>query len=101
MIEKGRHMKPIIERNERKCLFCKTEIEDEEHFLVACPLYSPQRKVLEEICKQNCNGFYDLNNKQKFIFIMSNENENMLKVLGKFIYDSMSLREKIVEYFFK
>ena len=100
MIEKGRHMKPKIERNERLCYLCKNEIENEEHFLVTCPLYSPQRKILENACVENCNRYDHLNKEQKFIFIMSNENEDILKTLGKFVFNSMILREKIIEYFF-
>ena len=100
MIEKGRHMKPKIERNERLCYLCKNEIENEEHFLVSCPLYSPQRKVLEKACVENCNRYDYLSKEQKFIFIMSNENEDILKTLGNFIFNSMILREKIIEYFF-
>ena len=99
MIEKGRHMKPKIERNERLCYLCKNEIENEEHFLVTCPLYSPQRKVLENACVENCIRYDYLSKEQKFIFIMSNENEDILKSLGNFIFNSMILREKIIEYF--
>ena len=40
MIEKGRHLKPKLERSARKCYVCKDEIEDEEHFLITCPLLS-------------------------------------------------------------
>ena len=52
MIEKGRHLK--IDKHERKCYFCEDKIENEEHFLVNCPLYSPQRKILEDVCIELC-----------------------------------------------
>ena len=67
MIEKGRHLR--IEKNERKCYFCKDKIEDEEHFLINCPL-------------------------------MSNEDEKVIKALGRFISDSLNLRDRIITYFF-
>ena len=38
LIEKGRHMRPRLERNERKCFNCNVEIEDECHFIIKCPL---------------------------------------------------------------
>ena len=36
---------------------------------------------------------------QKFIF-MSNENDTIIKALGKFISNSFIIREKIMTYFF-
>ena len=100
MIEKGRHMRPKIERNVRFCYLCKNVVENEEHFLLLCPLYTPERQILENVCKKNCNMYDSLNIEQKFVFIMSNENIDILKTLGKFIAGSMGLREKIIGYFF-
>ena len=98
MIEKGRHQK--IERNERKCYFCKNDIEDELHFLVRCPLYSPQRKIIQTVCNEICVRYKYFNEEQKFIFLFSNENELIIKALGKFIFDSLYIRDKIITYFF-
>ena len=100
MIEKGRHFKPIIKREERLCPFCKIVIEDEEHFLLSCLLYSPLRTILESVCRKNCNTYDSLSRKQKFIHIMSNEDQNILVALGTFITDSLNLRDKIIQYFF-
>ena len=100
MIEKGRHFKPAIKREERLCPLCKIEVEDEEHFLLSCLLYSPQRKILERACRENCNTYDSLDKKQKLIFIMSNENQVILETLSTFIHHSLLLRDKIFEYFF-
>ena len=97
MIEKGRHLR--IEKNERKCYFCKDKIEDEEHFLINCPLYSPSRLILENVCVTHCNRYNELNNEQKFIFLMSNEDEKVIKVQGRFISDSLYLRDRIITQF--
>ena len=99
MIEKGRHLK--IEKSERLCHFCKNEIEDEKHFLTKCPLYSPERIILHSVCTQNYPRYENLNEYQKFIFLMSNENENIIKALAKFVCNSFDLREKIIAYFFE
>ena len=99
-IEKGRHMKPIIDKKMRLCELCKTEIEDEIHFLLFCPLYSPKRTILEDACRKNCIRYDSLDDEQKFVFIMSNENKDILKILGKFIFESMRLRDKMIDYFF-
>ena len=53
MIEKGRHLRPRIERNERKCFLYKDEIEDEKHFITKCPLYAQERTLLFQACCQN------------------------------------------------
>ena len=100
MIEKGRHAKPKIETHQRFCYFCKTLIENEKHFLTSCPLYSPQRIYLEKICREYCNQYDTLNRDEKFIFVMSNENKHIQNALGNFISTSMSLRDKLVDYFF-
>ena len=100
MIEKGRHAKPTIESQLRFCYFCKSLVEDEEHFLTFCPLYSPHRRDLENICRENCNRYDSLNRDQKFIFVMSNENKDIQNALANFISTSMCLRDKLVEYFF-
>ena len=101
MIEKGRHVKPKkIDRDKRYCYFCKNEVEDEQHFLLSCPLYTALREKLENSCRLNCINYNSLNPEQKFIFIMSNENGLILKTPGKFIVESMNLREKMLDYFF-
>ena len=42
MIEKGRHYNLCIE--DRICLYCESEIEDEYHFVLKCPMYSNLRR---------------------------------------------------------
>ena len=98
MIEKGRHLK--IEKTERRCYFCKEKVENEKHFLLNCPQYSPQRKIFENICTKNCIRYQNLTEEQKFIFIMSNENETIIKALGKLLTDSFNIRDKMIMYFF-
>ena len=42
-IETGRHAKPIIAKEGRKCRYCNLDdVEDEEHSLLKCPLYSEE-----------------------------------------------------------
>ena len=100
MIEKGRHFKPKLDKNERKCYLCKNPIENEEHFLVNCPLFTPQRIKLEIICKENCERYDNLTQEQKFIFIMSNEDPKVTMALGKFVSHCLLFRENFINYFF-
>ena len=100
MIEKGRHHKPNkIDKKERKCYFCKNKIENEEHFMIECPLYTPHRRTFENICNEMYPRYKNLTGEQKFIFLMSNENEKIIRALGKYISESFTLREKITKYF--
>ena len=99
MIEKGRHSK--IDKCKRLCVFCPNDIEDEKHFLIICPLYSAQRKRVEIICNKSCNRYKDLNPDEKFVFLMSNETNEIVKALGIFVLESMITREKIMLYFFE
>ena len=66
-----------------------------------CPLYSPGRQKLENLCNENYNIYDSLTRDQKFIFIfnLANENKTILETLVKFIHDSMALRDALMEYF--
>ena len=101
MIEKGRHAKPNkIIREERFCYFCKDKIEDEEHFLISCPFYTRERETMENKCNKICTRYQHFTNEQKFIFIMSNENDEIINSLSKFVYNASIMREKIVSFFY-
>ena len=94
LIEKGRHLRPRLERNDRKCFICKAEVENEKHFLITCPLYENQRENLFHQCRENCRSFDSLTpEEERFIFIMTNEDINVTKSVAKFISDSFKFRE--------
>ena len=98
LIEKGRHLKPPLERNDRKCFICKNEVENEIHFLITCPLYRDERESLFHTCRENCRLFDSIpSEEQKYIFIMTNENINVIKAVAKFIINSLKLRENVRE----
>ena len=98
LIETGRHLRPKLERHERKCFICRNEIEDEFHFVIKCPLYSCERKALYKSLTNNSNNFELLNSDdQKFMFIMTNEDEVVMAKLAKFTFNSLQLREKVLK----
>ena len=97
LIETGRHLRPKLERQERKCFVCRDDIEDECHFVTKCPLYSSERKVLYKSLKDNSKIFESLNEEQKFVFIMTNENQMVMRELAKFTFKSMETREKTIK----
>ena len=97
LFETGRHLRPKLERNQRKCFTCKDEIEDELHFIMKCPLYATERQALFTSVQNNCRSFNLLTNEEKFVFIMSNEDENVMANLAKFTYKAMQIRDTVVK----
>lgn len=101
LIEKGRHMRPRLDRNERKCFLCKDVVEDEKHFITKCPLYSKERNFLYQSLEKSSIHFNSLTtDEQKFIFIMTNEDTNVMNDLSKYICNSFLIRDKLILYFF-
>ena len=101
LIEKGRHMRPRLERNERICFICKDAVEDEIHFITKCPLYSKERIKLYRSLQDSCAHFISLaTDEQKFIYIMANEDKKILRELGKYVYNAALTRDKMIHYFF-
>ena len=90
MIEYGR-MKNL-NADERFCPFCPNLIEDEMHFLLHCPIYSPQRTTFVEPIINQLHNARVLSDRQKFEFIMSNMDKN----LCNYISNSMDVREFLV-----
>ena len=48
-IETGRYTKPITDRKDRTCTVCPLCIEDEEHVIFVCPVYSNIRYKFRDI----------------------------------------------------
>ena len=87
MIEKGRHNN--VEIQNRKCPFCLTHIEDEIHFLVNCPTYSPIRENLMEKVDVRNKGL--CTDELLFKFLM--ENEEILSLTANFITRCNNVRD--------
>ena len=66
----GKFRKVIAE--ERLCKICNTGlVEDEEHFLIHCPIYTEFRQLLFNICNETLSGFAILCNNDKLIHLMN------------------------------
>ena len=93
-IERGRYTNPRTPRAQRLCVNCN-KVEDEIHFLIHCKLYENQRTSLFQ--KINCvNPYYlDFEDKDKFIFLMTNNNPSILTWVAKFIHESMIKRSEL------
>ena len=58
LIEKGRNEKPKIDPSRRSCPFCPSQVEDEYHFLLKCPVYVHLRVRLFDEIKRIIPDFY-------------------------------------------
>jgi hypothetical protein len=94
-IETGRYnsKNSYVPPSQRICCNCDMgRVEDEEHFLTECPKYNVEREYLFNEANQDCANFSKLSNHNKFIWIMSNESEKLLKALGIFLSKSMKMQ---------
>ena len=67
-IETGRHAKPKIPKEERKCRYCNLDdVEDEKHFLLKCPLCNEERLSLFNSVVLNVSVCH----KEMFLFTFS------------------------------
>ena len=72
-------------------------IENEIHFITQCPLYAQERKTLYDACMENAANFEQTHtNLQRYIFIFSNENIDVIHALANYVHSSLKLRESVV-----
>ena len=88
-IEQGRFFG--IDRCNRKCFYCKDEIEDEMHFILTCPVYHGYRIYYIKKYYWKKPSMY------KYIQLMRTENVRQLCNLGKFIHKSITLRAELIK----
>ena len=89
MVEEGRYRG--IERYMRKCSLCSMNVvEDEYHFLLICPAYTDLRKSY--LPRYYCR-WPTLN---KFIKLLNEDQNSMIKKLARFVYDANEKRISIL-----
>lgn len=92
-IEAGRYKK--IPRSDRKCTKCSNEdIEDEKHFMIDCIFYENYRKPFFGSISHYNQNFKNMSNEAKFIWLLTNEDERILKELGLYIKMCLQYRGK-------
>lgn len=91
-IETGRYTKTQV--NERKCSVCKSDcVEDEFHFTFDCTAYQHLRKPFIESMNTLYKNFINLCNREKFIWLMSNECDSVIENFANYIYSCSQLRK--------
>ena len=75
--EKGRYIG--VKTEDIICKLCNTGVEDETHFLLQCPILENKRtQIINNIKNVNTN-FNNLPNKSKLIWLMSSEDNFIIK----------------------
>ena len=90
-IETGRYAHNRVDRALRLCTLCdRSDLEDEYHFVLICPVYS-------QIRQKYIRPFYYLRpSVYKFIKLMQSNQINVLRNLGKYVYESFAIRKSLI-----
>ena len=91
-VELGRHTG--IPRDERYCIFCKDNVEDEVHVMLYCPLYDTPPQLLFNAAKELCNGFYILSDLSKIGLLTSHT--NVICKTANFVNNVLDIRQKLL-----
>jgi hypothetical protein len=86
-IEKGR-LQDIPRHNRTRPRCSSNQVEDELHFLLTCSALHNERESLIQCITDNCINFIKLANKDKFIWLMNNENKDILIILCSYIQNN-------------
>ena len=92
-VQRGRQCKPKVPLHQRICKYCNV-LEDEKHFLLQCPLYADLRNLLFIHIERRYPNFSSMTLDDKFIYILQNQDSQILTWLGKFLYRAFKKREQ-------
>ena len=91
-LERGRYYKTDVK--ERLCPYCM-RIDDEKHFTLNCDAIAYERQCLFNKIRIRYPIFVDLDDLQKFQFLMMSEDPHILTWLAKSIYYGFNARNDI------
>jgi len=79
----------------RLCPFCSDpHMEDEFHFIMECPTYTEYRAELNTLFDNTT--LQQLNKRNKFLWLLTNESKPICKHLGKFLFNSFQKRKALI-----
>jgi hypothetical protein len=91
LIETGRQAK--LDVNQRICRNCPlNKVEDEQHFLLECPLYKQEREKLMCIVTRISPHFTNLTNSDQFSWLMSSQQEDIIIAIAEYVNRAMEHR---------
>lgn len=95
-IETGRHLRPLVPRQDRICIFCNSgEIDDEMHFLLRCEFHSESRRLLASELSPYIDYPSEIPLAATFQNIIGSKNQTVLTAVGKYIYNEFKNRSNV------
>ena len=91
-IEVGRHKYPKTPADQRFCKKCSTVVEDEKHFIIACPAYSSASQPLISYILTMCPNFGSVVDSDKLIWLMTADDPFIIAQLANFIGKASNIR---------
>ena len=92
-IENGRYDQRKTKPEERLCIYCRSQaVKDEHHFLLQCPLYNNERRLLLETDNAMIPLFNLLPENEKFSAVMQCKTQKVMKALGNHIFTCLKKR---------
>ena len=92
-IERGRYVRPNKDVDERVCLLCNV-VDNEIHFVTNCCINERERLVLYQKLDTTVPEFTLLSDRDKFVYLMGNRNENVMTWFAKFVHLSFHVRNE-------
>ena len=93
-IERRRYQNPKVPRDLRLCLVCQV-VEDEEHFVTNCSINQAERRLLYSKISCKVPRFSTLSNVDIFLYLLTNNDPQILTWFGKFVHQSFIARNNI------
>ena len=93
-VERGRYQNPKVPRDLRLCLVCQV-VEDEEHFVTNCSINQAERRLLYSKISCKVPRFSILSDFDKFLYLLTNNDPQILTWFGKFVHQSFIARNNI------
>ena len=93
-IERGRYTRPKTPVECRSCNVCHV-IEDELHFLVDCKMHESERNILFNRISISYSKFTSFNRIEKFKFLLTKSDPQLLTWVGKFIHNAFEKRNSL------
>ena len=92
-IETGRYDQRKTKPKERLCIYCRSQaVEDEQHFLLQCPLYNNERQLLLETVNATIPLFHSLPENERFSVVIQSKTPKLMKALGNYIFTCLKKR---------